>query len=312
MSEQQNKDRVIRQVYYDVDTGFGGINETYQNAKKILNTITYNDVKDFLERQKSRQFKKYSSFNSYVASKPLQELQIDIGDFTKSADVNDGFRYMFLAVDIFSKYIHCVPVKDKEPPESIRAFKEILNVIGVPENIMSDREGAWESTEFIKLLNEHKIKHIISSSPPPFGERAVQEIKNMIHTRLEGLEKSRESWTEILPAVLKKYNNRIHGTTELSPIDARKPENQIEVFMNIRQKAQFKRRYPKLSKGDQVRTYIKPHTFKKGWDTSWSREVYKIIYITPDGKQFLVNNNKRRVYNRWELLKITGAEGKDG
>ena len=34
MSEQQNKDRVIRQVYYDVDTGFGSINETYQNAKK--------------------------------------------------------------------------------------------------------------------------------------------------------------------------------------------------------------------------------------------------------------------------------------
>ena len=312
MSEQQNKDRVIRQVYYDVDTGFGSINETYQNAKKILNTITYNDVKDFLERQKSRQFKKYHGYNSYVASKPLQELQIDIGDFTKSGAVNDGYRYMFLAVDIFSKYIHCVPVEDKEPPESIRAFKEVINVIGVPENIMSDREGAWESTEFIKLLNEHKIKHIISSSPPPFGERAVQEIKNMIHTRLEGLEKSRETWTEILPAVLKKYNNRIHGTTELSPIDARKPENQIEVFMNIRQKAQFKRRYPKLSKDDQVRTYIKPHTFKKGWDTSWSREVYKIIYITPDGKQFLVNNNKRRVYNRWELLKITGAESKDG
>ena len=312
MSEQQNKDRVIRQVYYDVDTGFGSIAETHRNAKKVLNTITYNDVKDFLERQKSRQFKKYSSFNSYVASKPLQELQIDIGDFTKSAEVNDGFRYMFLAVDIFSKFIHCVPVEDKESPESIRAFKEVINVIGVPENIMSDREGAWESTEFIKLLNEHKIKHIISSSPPPFGERAVQEIKNMIHTRLEGLEKSRETWTEILPAVLKKYNNRIHGTTELSPIDARKPENQIEVFMNIRQKAQFKRRYPKLSKDDQVRTYIKPHTFKKGWDTSWSREVYKIIYITPDGKQFLVNNNKRRVYNRWELLKITGAESKDG
>ena len=236
-----DKDKIIRQIYYDVDTGFGSINETYQNAKKILNTITYNDVKDFLERQKSRQFKKYHGYNSYVASKPLQELQIDLGDFTKSGAVNDGYRYMFLAVDIFSKYIHCVPVKDKEPPESIRAFKEVLNVIGIPENVMSDREGAWESTEFIKLLNEHKIKHITSSSPPPFSERAVQEIKNMIHTRLEGLEKSRESWTEILPAVLKKYNNRIHGTIEMTPIEARKPENQIQVFFNIRQKAQFKR-----------------------------------------------------------------------
>mgnify|MGYP001289912168 CR=1 FL=1 len=306
-----DKDKIIRQIYYDVDTGFGSINETYQNAKKILNTITYNDVKDFLERQKSRQFKKYHGYNSYVASKPLQELQIDLGDFTKSGAVNDGYRYMFLAVDIFSKYIHCVPVKDKEPPESIRAFKEVLNVIGIPENVMSDREGAWESTEFIKLLNENKIKHITSSSPPPFSERAVQEIKNMIHTRLEGLEKNRETWTEILPAVLKKYNNRIHGTIEMTPIEARKPENQIQVFFNIRQKAQFKRKYPDLKMSDQVRTYIKPHTFKKGWDTSWSKEIYKIIHISADGKQFLVNDNKRKVYNRWELLKIRGAEGKD-
>ena len=52
MSEQQNKGIVIRQVYYDVDSGFGSINETYQNAKKILNTITYNDVKDFFRKAK--------------------------------------------------------------------------------------------------------------------------------------------------------------------------------------------------------------------------------------------------------------------
>ena len=312
MTDKSEKDRIIRQVYYDVDTGFSSIAETHRDAKKILNTITYNDVKDFLERQKSRQFKAYRGFNSYVASEPLQELQVDLGDFTASSAVNNGFRYMFLAVDIFSKYIHCVPVKDKKPPESIRAFKEILDVIGIPKNVLSDREGSWESTEFVKLLNEHKIKHIISSSPPPFSERAVQEIKNMIFTRLEGLEMEKQSWTEILPAVLKKYNNRVHGTTELSPIEARKPENQIQVYLNIRQKAEFKRKYPKLLMDDQVRVYIKPHTFKKGWNPSWSHEVYKIIHISPDGKQFLVNNNKRKVYNRWELLKITGQEGKDG
>ena len=42
-----------------------------------------------------------------------------------------------------------------------------------------------------------------------------------------------------------------------------KPENQIEVYMNIKQKAEFKRRYPTLKLPDQLRTYIKPHTFKK-------------------------------------------------
>ena len=32
MSDQ--KDKIIRQVYYDADTGFGSINDTYRDAKK--------------------------------------------------------------------------------------------------------------------------------------------------------------------------------------------------------------------------------------------------------------------------------------
>ena len=168
MTETADKDSIIRQVYYDIDTGFDSVINTYRKANKISSSITLADVKAFLDKQNSRQNKPYRGFNSYVSPKALHEFQIDIGDWTQSAEDNNGFRYMFLAVDTFSKYIHCVPIKNKQPAESIRAFNEILNVIGVPTQIMSDREGAWESTEFIKLLNKHKIKHIIPTSPPPF------------------------------------------------------------------------------------------------------------------------------------------------
>ena len=106
MSEKSEKDKIIRQIYYDADSGFGSISETHREAKKILNTITYNDVKDFLERQKSRQTKGYTGFNSYVADKPLAETQCDIADFTASGALNNGFRYLFVAVDIFSKNIN--------------------------------------------------------------------------------------------------------------------------------------------------------------------------------------------------------------
>ena len=177
------RDRIIRQVYYN-ESGFGSIAETYKEAKKILNTITLNDVKDFLERQKTRQIKGYKGFNSYVADHALQEIQIDIAVFTDSADENKGFKYCFVAIDIFTKFCHAVPIKDRKPPESVRAMTEVLDKIGVPENVYSDHEGSWTNKAFIKLLNEHKIKHIITSSPPPFAERMVQEIKNMIHIRL--------------------------------------------------------------------------------------------------------------------------------
>ena len=92
MTDSSEKDKVIRQIYYDADSGFGSITETYKASKKILNSITYDDVKKFLSRQKIRQFKGYRGFNSYVAKEPLQEIQIDIADFTRSAEANGGIR----------------------------------------------------------------------------------------------------------------------------------------------------------------------------------------------------------------------------
>ena len=124
---EPNKNAVIRQVWYDADTGFGSISNTYKQARKILNSITYDDVKEFLERQETKQVKKgYRSFNSYVAKHKLEEIQIDIADFTVSAGVNNGFRYCFVAVDVFTKFAHAVAIKNKEREESVRAMKKVL------------------------------------------------------------------------------------------------------------------------------------------------------------------------------------------
>jgi len=286
------KDRIIRQVYYDTDTGFGSIAETHRDSKKILNTITYNDVKDFLERQKSRQTKGYRGFNSYVAHEPLQEIQIDIADFTAFGALNDGFRYLLVAVDIFTKKAYGVAIKDKQPAESVRAMKEILKVIGVPEVLYHDNEGSWNSGDFVQLLNQNKISQIITSTPPPFAERMVQTIKRMIHTRLGGLEIDQQEWVSLLAPVLNKYNNTQHSTTGVSPNQATQGNDNIEIWLNIINKATYNRKYRPLSKGSEVRTYVKPGSFKKGYDSKWSKEVYKVVAITDDRKQFMVSNNR--------------------
>jgi hypothetical protein len=199
-----------------------------------------------LERQKSRQTKPYRGFNSYVAHEPLQEIQIDICDFTASGALNDGFRYLFVAVDIFTKFAHGVPIKDKQPEESIRAMKEVLKVIGIPKVLYHDNEGSWNSKEFIRLVNQHNIKQIITSSPPPFAERMVQTIKNMIHTRLDGLEIDKQKWLELLPSVLKKYNHQKHSTTGMSPNQAKQGKDNVEIWLTIYDKANFNRKYPPM------------------------------------------------------------------
>ena len=71
MSEE-SKDNIIRGVYYDAEKGVGSVSDTYKQAHHLPNTITVNDVKELLSRQKWRQTKAYRGFNSYVAKEPLQ------------------------------------------------------------------------------------------------------------------------------------------------------------------------------------------------------------------------------------------------
>ena len=53
----------------------------------------------------------------------------------------------------------------------------------------------------------------------------------MIHNLLDGSEQSKEKWVDILPFVLKKYNNTLHSTTGMKPNEAIKPSNHMEVWL---------------------------------------------------------------------------------
>ena len=315
---EPNKNAVIRQVWYDSDTGFGSISKTYKDANRILNSITYKDVKEFLERQETKQVKKgYRSFNSYVAKHKLEEIQIDIADFTLSAAVNNGFRYCFVAIDVFTKFAHAVPIKDKERVESIRAMKEVLEKIGVPKQIFRDEEGSWGTSEWREMIQEYGIHDMISKTPPPFAERMVQTVKNMVNDQRRGLGIAEQNWIEILPRILKKYNNTEHSTTKVTPNNATRNDHQIDVYFNIKEKAQFMRRYPPLNVGDDVRRYKKPDMTKKGYRPSWSGVVFKVLSIVNQGGETRYNINdsilgsRSRTYGRNELLLVKGRETKD-
>ena len=80
--------------------------------QNILNSITVANVKDFLERQKSCQFKAYRGFNSYIADNPLEELQLDLADFTEARAANDGVRFCLVAIDIFTNVATAIPINN--------------------------------------------------------------------------------------------------------------------------------------------------------------------------------------------------------
>ena len=108
---------------------------------------------------------------------------------------------------------------------------------------------------------------------------------------------------------LKGYNDKKHSTTGVTPNEAKREDNKLKIWLNIKNKAESNRKYTPLSVGSFARTY-EPPKHKKGYKSVWSSKVYKITFVNENG--YLIDDySKRTVFQRNELLKVEGAEGKD-
>jgi hypothetical protein len=243
---------------------------------------------------------------------------IDLADYSKSKEYNDGYSYIFVAVDYFTKYVFAKALKTKQSGELAEALVDMIShwsALGKPEAIISDQEGGTQSPSFIRVLNEHHIRHIITSTPNSQAERTIQTIKHLLHKRIVGLNLPHERWVDFLPKVVRLYNEKnIHNTIGMTPREAMTKENKLQVYINIKNKANFKKIYPPLHESDRVRIAIKKSAFTKGYHPTFSHQVYNVIAIKihEDGSRaYLLDAPNQKLYQRHELLRVSAAENKD-
>ena len=79
--------------------------------------------------------------------------------------------------------------------------------------------------------------------------------------------------------------------------------NEMVVKFNLWNNASRNRKYPSISLNDEVRILLKKEAGKtKGYFPKWSPTIYKVIGIR--NNDYLINDGKRRLYIRSELLKV--------
>ena len=307
MAELTDKEKIIKEVYEDKEKGFGSIKETFKEAVKKDPSIKYKDVKEYLDKIPSRQTQfKYKGFNSFISPHPLFEFELDIIDMGASIEKKDGIRYGLVAIDNFTKFAWAIPMKEKNTANLKEALTEIIYKMGQPKQTYMDIEGSTTSNDFINwITNTKKIKHVTTATHAHTVERFNRTLKENMVKRLDYENKGREKWTEQLNYVLNKYNNTIHSTIEMTPIQAKKKSNEMVVKFNLWNNAKRNRKYPELNEGSNVRTIQKQDGKKKGYDPKWSKQVYKVIRV--DGLNYTIdetNPSKKKTFNRYELLKV--------
>ena len=204
---------------------------------------------------------------------------LDLKDY--GPENNRGYRYVLLIIDNFSNFGWTIPLKNKNAQTIKDSFENIIISSKRKPNLMeTDRGKEFNNNIFQDFLNKNNIK--LYSRNRSYGAVFAERFNRTIRGLLEKIvfEHGDANWIDVLPTITKQYNNRIHSSTKLNPIQASLKKNEGYVYKNLLDKR--KKVKPKFQLNDLVRTADLKKTFSKGDTTNWSYKLYKITEIIND------------------------------
>ena len=228
---------------------------------------------------------------------------IDLIDRSSLAKYNKNYKFIFTIIDNHTKYAWAIPLKDKSGKSTTTAFKSLIEKAKrKPDKIWSDRGKEFNNKTFLDFLKQNEI-HIYSTHSDlkaVFVERFNRTLLDLIKEPMyiEG----KACWLNHIDTAMEKYNNRVHGTTKMTPFEMSTNQKLIPNNTN------FKNKQPKFHVGDYVRVPDKRNIYSKGYTTNWNREIFKIHKINPTNPVTygLVDENNEQIegkYYEQELLR---------
>lgn len=209
----------------------------------------------------------------HVIIKGLNDLiQADLAVMIPFSKVNNGYNYILVVINAFSKFVWAEPLKTKSGKNVEAAMKIILSKMSPPKNLQTDNGTEFYNKEFSKLMKSYNINHYstFSNLKASIAERSIRSIKSLLWKQfsLQGSYK----WLKILPEIVAKYNNTKHSTTGKIPSKVNeKNAKDITAFDHLKIIEK-----PKFKKGDHVRISKYRHVFSKGYTPNWTNEIFKI------------------------------------
>jgi len=284
------KDEVIEKFYKRWEEG---AQRLYKRIKDdpAYNTmgITVKNITEWIQRSHLTVKPKFyykGKFNSFVAPEPMHTFQVDLFNFNYEQKVNFPDNppppHGLIAVDVFTKKVHVVPLESKDGPSWMKAMDEIINKMGKPKAIMTDPDASVLGNEMQEWFRRMKkrgadIQHTLTRHHASFAERSLRMFKYLMYKKVK---KDVRPWTEYLSAVLEQMNtgrmpidpnNRERGdektfprnSTGFTPEDAAKPENWFEARNNMEIQSKHNRKYKSIYVGDKVKVWRQKSILEK-------------------------------------------------
>ena len=330
VSSSPSKKQLLQQIYQDPyhPGGLGGVTRLYEAARAIRPDISLKDVQSFLEdsraytlhRLQPKKFKR----RAILSPKPRVIIAADLADMRILSRFNEGYNYILVCIDVFSRYAKCLPLRRKDANSMVTAMKQLLEegengIFKGVSRLFVDRGKEFYNRQLQNYLQSKNIKMYSvysQETKSAIAERFIRTLKARLYRYMTMYNTLK--YIPALDGVVTSYNHTRHSTLGKTPAEVhalRKPDQFIKQFKKMHYKTSERGRNAtsrQLSVGDYVRLVgaERASKFSRGFNIQNTEEIFKIdavdhrqhpiAYIIKD----LCNQPIQGVFYREELVKV--------
>jgi len=206
----------------------------YKYVQTKYANIKRTDIQTFLASQKGHQMAKGEKKiirRPIIARYPNQIWMIDLPDVSSLGKSNYGWNWIFVCVDIFSRYCWLERLKVKEAKETTRCLKAVIERAKVQcKQIRSDNGQEWMG-EFAQFCEDKGIPVIKSQSHSPTQQSVVERVNKSIRSimRFMFVRNGNKKWYDKLPEMESSKNNEYNGRLKAIPNQVWTPTVETEL-----------------------------------------------------------------------------------
>ena len=269
----------LKKFYLDLKFpgSYSGAYKFYQEVKNIHPKVTLKKVNEFLKSQDAYTLHKRTrkpKFRRTLVFKPRDLWQIDLLDMQKYSKENDGYRYICVIIDCFSRYVWVKPLKNKTGKATVKALALLL-MNERPKLIQADQGTEFFNRDVKRMLEAFgpKLYHTYTDKKAAIVERVQRTLRGRLGRLFT--KRGNFKWIDKIDDIVTAYNNTHHSSIKMKPADVDE-EHIANIFFNSLPNL---KKTIKFSNGDRVRILIKKNQFAKEFEKSWSEEIFKIKRI---------------------------------
>ena len=133
-----------------------------------------------------------------------------------------GYRYVLIVVDLFSKYMEAIPMKNQEASTVVEALEYgWFYRHGYPLALLSDQCPNVDGKLVREVCERYGIEKLHSSAYHPEGdgeaERTIQSFKQCMRCCLEERKISQTNWPKLTQEISFICNSQINASTKCTP-----------------------------------------------------------------------------------------------